>query len=315
MIPPYKSFPLAVRLLVIFILFAFNYLLFPSLASLFVIPFYGMERLQNVFSGNFVTQGDKYVFLFVQAVGSLGGFAFTSLLVSQLETGFVSKRLGLVLKPSFKFIALAIVGILASQLFIQLLVDLNERIPLPNALKALVEQGKKEEALMNALLKGSSFLQFLANVLVLAIIPAFGEELFFRGLLLGDLLKSKVNPAFAIIATGLVFSIAHTEVNNVLAIWVLGAFLGYLYYVSGSLYLSMCAHFLNNFLVVLFKYLYSTGLIGADIADGDAPVYATVISIVIFLACVFMLNKWRKPVDFEIVLNEPPFINEENYQE
>ena len=315
MIPSYKTFPLAVRLLVIFILFAFNYLLFPSLASLFVIPFYGMERLQSLFTGNFVTEADKYVFLFVQGVGSLGGFAFTSLLIAQLESGFVSKRLGLVLKPSVKFVALAAIGILASQLFIQLLVDLNEKIPLPDAFKALVDQGKKAEAVMNALLKGSSVLQFLADTLVLAIIPAFGEELFFRGLLLGDLLKSKVNPVFAIIATGLVFSIAHAEVNNVLAIWVLGSFLGYLYYVSGSLYLSMCAHFLNNFLVVLFKYLYNTGVIGADIAEGEAPLYATVISIAVFLACVFMLNKWRKPVDFEVILNEPPFINEENYQE
>ena len=312
MIPSYKNLPLGIRLIVMFAVLAINYLLFPSVAALMVLPFYGMDKLNTIFSGGFVTGADKYIFLFVQGVGSIGMFGFTALLLSQRETGFVMKRLGLNARPALKFVAVAVVSVLAAQVFIQFLVELNQRIPVPDGLKFLAEQGKKSEEVINALLKGGTFFQFLANILVLALVPAVGEELFFRGLVLGDLLKSKINPVAAIISTGFLFSMAHAEYNNILAIWVLGSFLGYLYYVSGSLRLSIAAHFTNNFILVLLKYLYTGGFISSDIAEADMPVYAIVVSVVIFAGCLFLLNKWRRPIDFEVELNAFDSANEEN---
>ena len=297
------------------VMLLFNYVLFPVVATLFVLPFFGMDKLNNVFAGHFTTETDKYVFLFVQGLASLGAFGLTSLLMSQLETRFVPKRLALTIKPAFRLVAVAIVSILAAQVLIQLLVELNQMIPVPNALKFLAEQGKQAEETEGALMKGHSLLLFLCNTLVLALIPALVEELFFRGLLLGELLKSKVSPVLAIIVTGLLFSIAHTQYDNFLAIWVLGAFLGYLYYLSGSLWLSIIAHFTNNFLLILLKYLYNSGIIKTDIAEADVPVYAAIISIAVFIICVFVLGKWRRPVDFELELSDPDLINEENHSE
>ena len=227
----FQNFSLGTRLLLIFGPLMFNYILFPTVAAMFVEPFYGIERVTSIFSGNFASEGDKYVFLFVQGVGSLGAFAFTSLLISQMETGFVMKRLGLNVMPGIKFIAITIIAILIGQLLTQFLVEINQKIPVPNALKFLEEQGKQAEKITEGVLNGKSIPLFLVNVLVLAVIPAIGEEFFFRGLILGDLLKSKINPAIAIISTGLLFSISHLEFSNLLAIWVLGSFLGYLYYV------------------------------------------------------------------------------------
>jgi membrane protease YdiL (CAAX protease family) len=314
MIQAFKSFPLVVRLSLIFCILIFNLILFPIVAAFILAPFCGLDRVNAIAIGTVVTQSDKYIFLFLQGFCSLGMFAFTALLVSQLETRHVFKRLGLTTSPPFILIALALTGVLLAQAFIQFLVQINQSIPLPDALKSLLEVEKKEELLMDSLLGGNSWIMFLANALVLALIPAIGEELFFRGVLLGELLKSKINPAVAIIFTGLVFSLFHGEFSNILAIWALGSFLGYLYYVSGSLWLSVLAHFTNNFLFVLLKYLYNTGHISKELADADMPLYATLVSSVLFALCLFALNKWRKPVDFALILNEPEIIADEEQE-
>jgi len=313
MTPPLRNFPLGIRLVLIAVIFCFNYFFFPVVGALLTLPFLGMAKIEAVFAGNFGGITDKYVFLFVQGIASLGTFAFTSLLISQLETGFVVKRMALAVKPALKLLVVAVIAVLVSQAFIQLLVDLNQKIPLPHALKFLVEQGKQQEAIENSLLEGTSVFMFLANALVLALIPAIGEEFFFRGIVLGDLLKSKINPVVSILATGLLFSMAHVQPDNFLAIWVLGSFLGFLYYISGSIWLSVAAHFVNNFLVVLLKYIYNAGIIKTNIAEAEIPLYAGLISLVLFTGCVLILNKWRRPIDFNSELDETDVINEEEH--
>jgi membrane protease YdiL (CAAX protease family) len=215
-----------------------------------------------------------------------------------LEAGAPFRHLGLTKKPAVKFIALAIFAILVSQFFLDFLVSINQAIPLPENLKFIKDSSKKMEQVTNALLSGTSIIQFIANVVVVAFIPAIAEEFFFRGLLLGDLLKGKVHPAIAIIVTGFIFAIGHAYYENTLAIWALGSFLGYLYYVSGSLWLPIAAHFANNFLGVLLKYLVNLGVIGNEMANAKTPLYVTFISLAIFGACIFLFYKWKNPATF-----------------
>ena len=311
MIALLKKFPLSTRLIFIGAMFCINYVLFPVLASMLLLPFCGMDKVQSIFAGNIVTQSDKYIFLFVQGFASLGAFVFTSLLLAQLETRFVAKRMALGVTPAMRLVVMAVFAVLVAQVFIQFLVEMNQKIPLPDFFKVLIEQGKKQEAMEKALLQGGSILIFIVNVLVLAIIPAIGEEFFFRGLVLGDLLQSKINPVFSIAVTGLLFSIAHQQPDNFLAIWVLGCFLGFLYYISGSIWLSIAAHFVNNILVVVLQYLFSSGYLKTDISEAEMPLYVTLISFALFGGCLFVLNKWRRNVDFSLELDEPEPLNEE----
>lgn len=299
MTPPFKSYPLSARLFLMMGLFLINYLIFfPAVALIFTVPFGGLEKITEAAAGNFPTQSHKYIFLFFQGVVSLGGFAFTAVLFSQLEGGEPGRHLRLNQKTSFRFIALAIAAVLVAQFFIEFLVTVNKNIPLPPALESLKESGKTVEKVTEALLAGTSVIQLLFNVIVIALVPAIAEEFFFRGLLLGDLLKEKMNPVFSILVSGFIFGIAHGHFSNVLAIWVLGSFLGYLYYVSGSLWLPIAAHFTNNFMAVLLKYLFNLGVISQDVANAETPLYATVISLVIFTGLLFLFNKWKKPVSF-----------------
>ncbi len=313
MIPRFKNFSLPVRFIIIIGILFFNAVLFQSVATFIVMPFCNMDKIVKILGGEILTDKDRYIFLFVQAVTSAGMFAFTALLTAQIETYRVWRRLGLMVKPSLKFLVIAVVAILVAQGLIQVLVELTQKIPLPDSLKKIVDRGKQIDQLTNSLLSGTSVILFLTSTLVFAVIPALGEELFFRGLILGDMLKSKINPVVSIITTGFLFSLAHGEFDNFLAIWVLGCFLGYLYYSSGSLWVSVLAHFTNNFIVVILKYLYNTGVLKADISESDIPLAAVVISVVLFMGCVYVVYKWQNRYDFAVQLNDPPVSEEEEH--
>ncbi|MDB5281987.1 MAG: family intrarane metalloprotease protein [Bacteroidota bacterium] len=302
---PFSQLSFGMRIFLMLLMLIVNYLLFPTAAVFILLPFTGLDRLVNLSQGNFTGDADRYIALFIQGVASLGAFGFTALLFSQMETGFALQRLKLNIKVPMKFLFLGIVCVLVAQAFIPLLVELNQVIPLPESLKYLKDSGKEQEKLINALLAGNSVIHFIVITLVLALIPAVAEEFFFRGLFMGELLKEKFHPAVAITISGFVFSLAHAEYENFLAIWVLGTFLGYLFYVSGSLWLSIAAHFTNNFLLVFLKYLYNMGALKADIEKVSIPLVAAAAAILIFAVCLYILNRWKTPPVFELIsINE-----------
>ena len=214
---------------------------------------------------------------------------------AKLEWGSARKRLLINLAAPLKMFLLAVFSIIAAQFFIEFLVEVNSRIPLPASLLPLRDAEKQAEDMLNSMLNFHSAHEFILVSIVLAVIPAVAEEFFFRGLLLGGLLRGKVNPLLSIVVTGLIFAVSHWEFDNTLAIWLLGIFLGYLYYISGSIWVSVAAHFTNNFFQILFKYLYNTGVISKDIADATMPVYAIIISGLLFAGCIYLLNQWKQP--------------------
>ncbi len=84
---------------------------------------------------------------------------------------------------------------------------------------------------------------------VIAVAPAIFEELLFRGLLPRFFEKKGVWST--IIITGILFAIFHLDFYKLLPITFLGCWLGYLLFVSKSIYIPMLAHFMNNFLAVM----------------------------------------------------------------
>jgi membrane protease YdiL (CAAX protease family) len=112
---------------------------------------------------------------------------------------------------------------------------------------------------------------------------------------MGDLLRSGVKPATSIVVSGIIFSLVHFEFHNFLAIGVLGIFLGYLYYVSGSLWLCVAAHFINNFFAVLARYMANVGIISPELAEGETPVWLTIAGGVVFLSLAFAIRSFKQP--------------------
>lgn len=91
-------------------------------------------------------------------------------------------------------------------------------------------------------------------ILVAAIMPAIGEELLFRGFVMGTL-KKRCRPVVAIVVTTLIFAAYHMSLIKMFTIGIVGLGLTLVTYKTGSIAASVCVHFMNNLLSVLItKY-------------------------------------------------------------
>ncbi|MDO4534834.1 MAG: type II CAAX endopeptidase family protein [Clostridium perfringens] len=98
-------------------------------------------------------------------------------------------------------------------------------------------------------------------LLTVCIFAPFIEEFVYRGLFLNGLLKMHPkHPYFAIFLSALIFAIAHRNIPQGINAFLLGLFLGTVYYKTHSLYLSIFMHFINN-LCAQFMGLLSLGTV------------------------------------------------------
>ncbi len=89
-------------------------------------------------------------------------------------------------------------------------------------------------------------------VLVMAAMPAIGEEFLFRGFLMGTL-REKCKPWIAVAVTTLIFAAYHMSLIKMFTISIIGLGLTVAAYMTGSIYTSMIMHFINNLLSVLIS--------------------------------------------------------------
>ncbi|MBD7912527.1 CPBP family intramembrane glutamic endopeptidase [Clostridium cibarium] len=87
------------------------------------------------------------------------------------------------------------------------------------------------------------------------------EEVVFRGIILGGLLK-KYSPKIALPISAFLFAFAHLNLQQGINAFLLGLFLGYVYYRTKSIFLTISGHFANNVLALIaFVPSSLTGLI------------------------------------------------------
>lgn len=87
-------------------------------------------------------------------------------------------------------------------------------------------------------------------VLVMALMPAVGEEIFFRGLMYGGL-RDKCGVKWAVLISAVIFGAFHMSLVKLIPTAMLGACFAYIVYKSGSIYIGMALHFLNNAFLLL----------------------------------------------------------------
>lgn len=161
-----------------------------------------------------------------------------------------------------------------------ILIEWNANITLPETLKTLESwmQNKEQylQRLTDVLTTFPSLLDFLVAFVVIALLPAFGEELFFRGLMQPQVQRLAGNAHAAIWITAFVFSVFHFQFYGLLPRLFLGALFGYLYYWSGNLLMPVLGHFINNGFSLLMRYLYQLGLVSFDSNEAEALAGTTI---------------------------------------
>jgi len=147
----------------------------------------------------------------------------------------------------------------------------------------------------------------LAGLLVIAVIPALGEEVLFRGVLQNIFQKSfgHTQPHAAIWLAAFVFSAIHLQFYGLVPRMLLGALFGYLYVWSGNLWYPIVAHFANNSITLLAIFLYHQGATDTNIESVEAVAWwAALLSALFTGLLVYVFKKMQQ--DQAPALHESP---------
>jgi len=206
--------------------------------------------------------------LLATEVGQILGAIVVFFIPVIVYTALVSRNRSeyLTLNTGLKFSSLLIGGIaiLVAGPLINYTAALNEKFPFPDFIKHLQEAADKEQI---AFLKDQGISRLILNLFMIGVLAAVGEELFFRALLQRIFIKWTKSVHIGVWVTGIVFSMAHFEFLGFIPRMLLGVYLGYLFVWSGSIWVPIFAHFVNNASGVLISYLEDQKVVSKGIED------------------------------------------------
>ena len=175
----------------------------------------------------------------------------------------------------------------------------NEQMNFGEAFESLEAMLKQLEDtagdLTERMLQVDTFGGLLFNLLVIALIPAIGEELTFRGVL-QQALTRKCNVHVAVFLSAFIFSFIHFQFYGFLPRMFLGLLLGYLFYYSGSLWTSILMHFFNNGAAVVVSYQQYKERIDVDVDHFGATdsVWVLLASLIVTVGLIVLSAKINK---------------------
>lgn len=215
--------------------------------------------------GEHSSLGERNLMRAVNFIAHLFTFALPPLFVAALLYRSGWKRYFMLHRaPSFGFLAAGVLFLLAIFALSQVAYWVNQQLPLPDWASGLESKAGR---LVKGLLVMKSPLELGFTLLVVAVMPAIGEELVFRGVLQQKLEQASGRPVAAIWAAALIFSAFHLQFAGLLPRLLLGAGLGYLYYWSRSLWAPITAHFFVNGLQAVALYFRAEELPEASLQD------------------------------------------------
>ncbi|WP_395807977.1 lysostaphin resistance A-like protein [Daejeonella sp.] len=195
----------------------------------------------------------------LQIVSSFGMFVVAAFIFAKIQSSDWLTYLNLK-KFNLVLAILTLLIILSFSPLLEFSNELNKNMVLPKFLNELEAWMKLKEAQMaemtKQLLVMKSIPVLLINLLMLAIIPAVGEEFIFRGCLQKIFGRWIGNYHIAIWITAIIFSAIHFQFYGFMPRMLLGALFGYLLVWSGSLWLPILAHFMNNGVAVVTAYVF-----------------------------------------------------------
>jgi len=184
---------------------------------------------------------------------------------------------------------LAILLMAVSIPFVLFALNINQLVPLPEELKMAEEQ---TEALVKGLLRMDNVGELLGNLFVIAVLPAIGEELVFRGVIQQQLMRRIANPWVALLISAAIFSFIHFQFEGFLPRLILGLLLGWLYWKTQNFWVPALAHFFNNGLQVVGQYLYGKDVSSVDLEqDIQVPWHFALISLFLILVTMRFIRQ------------------------
>jgi len=253
-----------------------SWIIFQILSIVSGMFFFGLSSVDILNTFQVYTDPEMIGFLkYVQAVTSIGMFIISAIVAAYYIDPDWKLFLGLKKNPGWQVSLMGVILIIVVLPFTNFLSYINTNLQLPPFLSGLEDFFRSKETqmaeIMESLLKPGGMGGIFINLLVIAVIPAIGEELTFRGVIQKLLNRWFHHPHWAIFVTAFLFSAMHIQFLSFLPRFFLGIVLGYLFYWSNSIWLTILVHFINNAFAVIFYHYYYGGLIGDSLEKIGTP--------------------------------------------
>ncbi|MGB9747713.1 MAG: lysostaphin resistance A-like protein [Bacteroidales bacterium] len=252
----FREAPLRIHLLLLAAILLLFWVL-SSIAATIVLASagYDLTVLQKISSG----EAGRYVDVLqmLQIIQSVCLFVLPPFVYAYLVSGNISDSLCIKVKPNIAGILLSIAVLFFSVPLINYAGKLNSQIHLPDFMKEIDAWMQEKENFANEV--SSAFMNRPAsklpiNLLMIAVIPALGEELLFRAVVQQLVIRLVRNMHGGIWITSVLFGALHLQFFTFLPRIILGSLFGYLLEYSRSLWYPILVHFLNNTMAILFAY-------------------------------------------------------------
>jgi membrane protease YdiL (CAAX protease family) len=246
------------------------------------------EQVENAWNAQMILQGTVHFFSY-----SLPCLLFWFYVERRQVSDFSSRE-----KPTADLWVLTLLLVLVFIPLNSQFIEWNSKMSFPEFLSGLEKWMRDKEEQMAKL---TEFItkydqpgQLLIALVVVVMLPAFGEELLFRGVIQRKLSEQWSNPHIAIWVSAAIFSAIHFQFYGFIPRMLLGALFGYIYHWTGSLWLAIFAHFINNGFVLIMVYLYNIGVLDINMEETKSMPVALVAASLVLTA--FFLYQVRSRI-------------------
>ncbi len=196
--------------------------------------------------------------------------------------------------PSYLIFALVFFAVIAFVPLNSWIIEWNSYLHLPEGLQRIENwMRSKEDELAETtkfLTNFDSWLKFSVALFVMAVIPAIGEEVLFRGIIQRKIYHKIRDVHASVWLTAALFSAIHLQFFGFVPRMFLGAMFGYMYFWTRNLWAPIFAHFINNGLTVFIIFLSHRNVIDFELVPSESSVSWVMALISLIVTAALLLN-------------------------
>lgn len=285
-----------------------SFLVFLFASLIIAVPLFGLDSILSMPTINELNNPDSLRLLkYFQVVQSIGLFIVPPIILGWLFKGDIVKYLNLHKNVNGISILMVTLLVIFALPLINFIGEWNNHMQFPEWLSGVERwmQNAEENAaeLTEAFLDVETTGGLIFNLFMIAFLPAIGEELLFRGVIQRIFTRMTKNHHWGIWIAAFLFSALHIQFYGFVPRLLLGVLFGYLLVWSGSMWLPIIAHFVNNGFAVIAMYLVDKNIVNPkveSIGSSSDEFVAIGLSFVVVVLLMWMIKKENRENSFSI---------------
>lgn len=232
-------------------------------------------------------------FRLAQLFSALISFLIPALLFGYYSSPKSVSYLGIRPIVTVQILGISILLFICIQPFIGYLGHINSNINFGSFQKYIDDTEKRYERALKIFLQMPTPADFILNIILMSLVPALSEELFFRGALQKVLIRFTKIPWLGISISALIFALLHGTMLKIIPIFALGLMLGFIYYITRNLIYTIILHFINNSFALIAVYFSDKNELLKKMADDSLPpsLLLTLLGLLLSAFLVYRIQK------------------------